>query len=354
MTDEMTKKISLFCNVRPSAVIEERDVEFSIYEVPTMLVQKGLDRIVAETLDLPKGETDLGDWNKMLADMRRTTDSVEIAVVGKYIQLHDAYKSIYESLSHGGIANDCKVRIRKIRAEDYAEKGPKLLEGVDGLLVPGGFGERGLEGKIEAVQHARESGLPFFGICLGLQVAVVEFARNVCGLKTAHTTEYDENTPDPVIHLMPDQEHVDEKGGTMRLGAWPCRVVAGTLAHGLYGADHISERHRHRYEVNNDYRDRFQEAGLVISGINPERDLVEMIELPSHPVLHRRAVPPRVQEPPAPPPADLQGLRRRGARARAEEDRAAGGREGGQLRSAGPVPPPGGRKGHDLTVWIVE
>jgi gamma-glutamyl-gamma-aminobutyrate hydrolase PuuD len=195
----------------------------------------------------------------------------------------DAYKSIYESLSHGGIANDCKVRIRKVRAEDFAEKGSKLLEGVDGLLVPGGFGERGLEGKIEAVQHARESGLPFFGICLGLQVAVIEFARNVCGLRHAHTTESDEHTPDPVIHLMPDQEALDDKGGTMRLGAWPCRVIAGTRAHRLYGTDHISERHRHRYEVNNDYRQRFQQAGLVISGVNPERDLVEMVELPEHP-----------------------------------------------------------------------
>ncbi len=283
MTDEMTKKISLFCNVRPSAVIEERDVEFSIYEVPTMLVQKGLDRIVCEKLGLPQTDTDLDDWNQMLASMRRTTDSVEIAVVGKYIQLHDAYKSIYESLSHGGIANDCKVRLRKIRAEDYAEKGAVLLEGVDGLLVPGGFGERGLEGKIEAVRHARETGLPYFGICLGMQVAAVEFARNVCGLSTAHTTEHDENTPDPVIHLMPDQADIDDKGGTMRLGAWPCRVVAGTLAHRLYGTDKISERHRHRYEFNNDYRKRFQEAGMVVSGLNPERDLVEMIELPSHP-----------------------------------------------------------------------
>jgi CTP synthase len=283
MTDEMTKKISLFCNVRPSAVIEERDVEFSIYEVPTMLVKAGLDRIVAEKLGLPEVDTDLADWNGMLADMRRTTDSVEIAVVGKYISLHDAYKSIYESLSHGGIAGNCKVRIRKVKAEDYAEKGPVLLEGVNGLLVPGGFGERGLEGKIEAIQFARETGLPFFGICLGLQCAVIEFARNAAGLTKAHTTEFDENTPDPVIHLMPDQENVDEKGGTMRLGAWPCRVVAGTLAHELYGTDAISERHRHRYEFNNDYRDAFQQAGMVVSGINPERDLVEMVELPDHP-----------------------------------------------------------------------
>jgi CTP synthase len=283
ISDEMVKKISLFCNVRPSAVIEERDVDFSIYEVPAMLVEKGLDRIVAETLELPRVETDLGDWNRMLAEMRRTSESVEIAVVGKYIQLHDAYKSIYEALTHGGIASNCRVRVRKVRAEDFADKGPKLLEGVDGLLVPGGFGERGLQGKIEAVQHARTTGLPYFGICLGMQVAVIELARNACGLKRADTTECDEHTPDPVIHLMPDQSAQGKKGGTMRLGAWPCRVVAGTLAHRLYGADHISERHRHRYELNNDYRKTLADAGLVISGINPERDLVEMIELEGHP-----------------------------------------------------------------------
>jgi len=283
MTDEMTKKISLFCNIRPGAVIEERDVEFSIYEVPSMLVKAGLDRIIAKHLGLPDVETDLGDWNDMLARMRHTTDSVEIAVVGKYIELHDAYKSIYESLSHAGIANDCRVRLRKVKAEDFVKHGPPLLEGVDGLLVPGGFGERGLEGKIAAIQHARETSLPFFGICLGMQCMTIEFARNVLGLSQAHTSEFDEHTPDPVIHLMSDQEDVQDKGGTMRLGAWPCRVVAGTRAHAIYGADMISERHRHRFEFNNEYRRQFEQAGMVVSGINPEQDLVEILELPEHP-----------------------------------------------------------------------
>jgi CTP synthase len=283
MTDEMTRKISLFCNVRPEAVIEERDVEFSIYEVPAMLVRAGLDRIVAEHLSLPRVETDLGDWHAMLEEMRRTRDSCEIAVVGKYIELHDAYKSIYESLSHAGIANRARVRIRKVKAEDYAEMGPRMLEGVDGLLVPGGFGERGLEGKISAIRHARERGLPFFGICLGMQCATIEYARNVLGLAQAHTEEFDEDGPDSVIHLMPDQEHVHDKGGTMRLGAYPCRLTPGTLAHRLYGADEVSERHRHRFEFNNDYRARFEQAGMIVSGVNPRRDLVEVIELADHP-----------------------------------------------------------------------
>jgi len=283
MTDEMTKKISLFCNVRPGAVIEERDVEFSIYEVPRDLVRAGLDRIVAKHLGLPEAETDLDDWNDMLARMRNTTDTVEIAVVGKYTELHDAYKSIYESLSHAGIANECRVRLRKVRAEDLEEHGTKLLEGVDGLLVPGGFGERGLEGKIDAIRYARESGLPYFGICLGMQCMTIEFARNVLGLRGANTLESDENTPDPVINLMSDQEDVHDKGGTMRLGAWPCRVIAGTQAHEMYGTDSISERHRHRFEFNNEYRKQFEQAGMVVSGVNPERDLVEILELPGHP-----------------------------------------------------------------------
>ena len=283
MTDEMTKKISLFCNVRPGAVIEERDVEFSIYEVPRDLVRAGLDRIIAKHFGLPEIETDLDDWNDMLARMRNTTDTVEIAVVGKYTELHDAYKSIYESLSHAGIAHNCRVRLRKVRAEDLEEHGTKLLEGVHGLLVPGGFGERGLEGKIDAIRYARETGLPYFGICLGMQCMTIEFARNVLGLGGANTLESDENTPDPVINLMSDQEEVHEKGGTMRLGAYPCRVIAGTKAHEMYGTDAISERHRHRFEFNNEYRAQFEAAGMVVSGINPERDLVEILELPEHP-----------------------------------------------------------------------
>jgi CTP synthase len=280
----MARKISLFCNVRREAVIEERDVEFSIYEVPTMLVRSGLDQIVARRLRLPTdSETDLSAWNRMLADMRKTSESCEIAVVGKYIQLHDAYKSIYEALAHAGIANGCKVRIRKIRAEDLADQGPILIEGVDGLLVPGGFGERGVEGKIRAIRHARETGLPFFGICLGMQCATIEFARNVLGLDGANTEELDPHSPHPVIHLMPDQANVHEKGGTMRLGACDCAIRPGTLAQRLYGAAQISERHRHRFEYNNAYRERFEKAGFATSGVNPQRDLVEIVELEKHP-----------------------------------------------------------------------
>ena len=284
MTPEMARKISLFCNVRPEAVIEERDVDFSIYQVPQMLVQAGLDRIIARHLGLPSDlETDLGDWNRMLDSMRRTTDTVEIAVVGKYIELHDAYKSIYESLSHAGIKNQTRVKIRKVRAEDYQAKGASLIEGVDGLLVPGGFGERGVEGKIRAIQHARETGLPFFGICLGMQCATIEFARNVLGLAGAHTAEFSGDTPHPVIHLMADQRNLHEKGGTMRLGSFACRIRPGTLAQRLYGAEVVHERHRHRYEFNNAYRAAFEQAGMAISGVNPDRDLVEILELASHP-----------------------------------------------------------------------
>ena len=284
MTDDMARKISLFCNVRREAVIEERDVEFSIYEVPTMLVKAGLDRIITRRLGLPsEGETDLADWNRMIEDLRSTTESCEIAVVGKYTQLHDAYKSIYESLAHAGIANGCKVKIRKVRAEDYADKGAALIDGCDGLLIPGGFGERGVEGKIRAIQHAREKQLPFFGICLGMQCATIEFARNVLGLVGANTEELDPQSPHPVIHLMADQTEVHEKGGTMRLGACDCTLVPSTLAQRLYKASAIRERHRHRFEYNNAYRARFEAAGLVTSGTNPQRDLVEIVELKNHP-----------------------------------------------------------------------
>jgi CTP synthase len=284
MTAEMGRKISLFCNVRPESVIEERDVEFSIYEVPSTLCEAGLDHIIAARLGLPTTvETDLSDWRAMLDGLRRATDVCEIAVVGKYIELHDAYKSIYESLTHAGIANQTRVRLRKLRAEDVQQKGTRLLEGAHGLLVPGGFGERGLEGKIAAIRHARESGLPFFGICLGMQCAAIEFARNVLGLARAHTAEFDEHTPDPVIHLMPDQANVHAKGGTMRLGAMPCRLVRPSRAAELYGADVVHERHRHRFEFNNVYRARFEAAGMRATGINPDRDLVEILELAEHP-----------------------------------------------------------------------
>jgi len=285
MTREMAQKISLFCNVRPEAVIEERDVEFSIYEVPTNLVAAGLDRLIAERLGLPLDvETRLDDWHAMLTDVRTTRETCEIAIVGKYIELHDAYKSIYEALSHAGIANRCKVVLRKIRAEEVLGQGAaKLLEGVDGLLVPGGFGERGIEGKIQAIRHAREARLPFFGICLGMQCAVIEFARDVLGLEGAHTLEHSPHTPHPVISLMQDQEAVHDKGGTMRLGEYACTIEPKSLAHRLYGATRIKERHRHRFEFNNAYRELFEGSSMRLSGVNPERDLVEIVEIEDHP-----------------------------------------------------------------------
>ena len=284
MTEEMARKISLFCNVRREAVIEERDVAFSIYEVPRDLVRAGLDMNICTKLGLPKeGETDLSDWEVMLQSIRKTTRSIEIAVVGKYIELHDAYKSIYESLSHAGIANQVKVKLRKLRAEDILEDGTAALEGAHGLLVPGGFGERGLEGKITAIRWARENNVPFFGICLGMQCAVIEVARHLCGLEGAHTLEHSEHTPHPVIHLMESQVDVEDKGGTMRLGAYDCHLEEGSKIHQLYGTTDISERHRHRFEYNNEYREQFEAAGLHASGIHPELGLVETVELKGHP-----------------------------------------------------------------------
>ncbi len=285
MTTEMAQKISLFCNVRCEEVIEERDVAFSIYEVPVDLCRAGLDRLIIKKLGLPnpEAETNLSDWNEMLQELKEIKTECEIAVVGKYIKLHDAYKSIYESLAHAGYANRVKVKLRKISAEEVLVQGTSILEGVDGILIPGGFGERGLEGKIQAIRYARENEIPFFGICLGMQCAVIEYSRNQLGLAGAHTLEHSAHSPHPVISLMADQEDVDEKGGTMRLGAYPCTLRKGTLSHKLYGEEHISERHRHRFEFNNDYRARFEASGMVLAGINPESDLVEIVELPEHP-----------------------------------------------------------------------
>jgi len=284
MTEEMGQKISLFCNVRPESVIEERDVAHTIYEVPVDLVEAGLDKIICKHFDLPhEEETDLDSWKAMINELIETTEEVEIAVVGKYIQLHDAYKSIYESLSHGGFANGCKIKLRKVSAEDLLEQGTSVLEGVGGLLIPGGFGERGLEGKIEAIRWARENQVPFFGICLGMQCAVIEYSRNVLGLEGAHTIEHSPDTPHPVIALMEEQENVDEKGGTMRLGAYACDLVEGSKTRELYGTEHISERHRHRYEFNNEYLERFNASEMNVVGFNPDRGLVEIVELPQHP-----------------------------------------------------------------------
>ena len=287
MSEDMAQKISMFCNVRRANVIEERDVEFSIYQVPIELCAAGLDRIILKHFGLPAEQpTDLGFWSDMVDRIRKIEsagETVEVAVVGKYIELHDAYKSIYESLSHAGIANGVQVKLRKIGAEEVLDEGVGILEGAHALLVPGGFGERGVEGKIEAIRWARERGVPFLGICLGMQCAVIEFARNVAGLSGAHTTEHSPETPYPVIHYMEDQSDETQKGGTMRLGAYPCDLVPGSLAHDLYGKEHISERHRHRYEFNNDFREVLASAGLAQTGHNPAGDLVEIVEIRDHP-----------------------------------------------------------------------
>jgi len=284
MTDEIIDKISLFCNVRRRAVIEERDVEYSIYEVPMMLREHGLDDLILEQLDLEAPPGDFSRWEAMLETLRAGGPRVEIAVVGKYVELHDAYKSIYEALTHAGIANRAKIDLRKVAAESVASDAPEAhLGSAHGVLVPGGFGQRGTEGKIRAVRFARERGIPFFGICLGLQCAVIELARNVCGLEGANSSEFEPDCPHPVISLLEEQRGVEEKGGTMRLGAYPCRIEEGTLAHRAYGVSEVNERHRHRFEFNNAYRERLREHGVLASGILAEKDLVEIVEYRDHP-----------------------------------------------------------------------
>lgn len=284
LTRDLRKKLSLFCNVPLNAVIEEKDVETSIYEVPLMLEQEGLDQIVLQHFSLSHLKAQDHGWEDVVRVLRFPKHRVEIAVVGKYIELQDAYKSVYESLVHGGIANDCAVEIHRIDSEKLEEsKNFDLLSQVDGILVPGGFGSRGIEGKIEAVRHARESGIPYFGLCLGMQIAVIEFARNVAGLDGAHSAEFAPNSPYPVIDLMPEQKDVADKGASMRLGAYPCQLTDGSISAGAYPQVQVSERHRHRYEFNNQYRDRLEAAGLLIAGIHPGRNLVEIVENPAHP-----------------------------------------------------------------------
>ncbi len=277
-------KIALFCNVERKAVIEERDKEYSIYEVPLSLVRNGLDDLLVKRLGLKAGPLDIRDWHDLLDRVMHPTHEVRIAVVGKYMKHRDAYKSVYESLDHAGIANRARVIVQRVEAEEVGGRGAdSVLGGVDGILVPGGFGMRGIEGKIEAIRYARTRGIPFFGICLGMQCAAVEFARGVLGLEDANSTEFDKHTQHPVISLMEDQSRVRERGGTMRLGAWPCELAGQSHARSAYGAGRISERHRHRYEFNNDYRARFAERGFLATGLSPDGSLVEILELPGHP-----------------------------------------------------------------------
>ncbi|NMO22637.1 CTP synthase [Pyxidicoccus fallax] len=281
---ELKDKIAMFCNVDTRSVFTSPDVK-SIYELPLELHRQGLDERLAEVLNIWSRAPHLERWENILRKVYSPgRGQVQVAIVGKYVNLTESYKSLNEALLHGGIANDVKVNLHFVDSQDVEEQGPeKLLAGVDAILVPGGFGVRGTEGKIAAVRYAREKKVPFFGICLGLQMAVVEFSRSVLGLANANSLEFNEHTPHPVVTLMESQVKVQDKGGTMRLGSYACALKPGTLASKLYGQDAIQERHRHRYEVNNAYRGKLQEAGLVVSGHNPELNLVEMIELADHP-----------------------------------------------------------------------
>jgi CTP synthase len=284
LTHDERAKIALFCNVPIAAVIEEKDKDFSVYEVPVSLVEHGLDELIVKKLGLSAGDLDLEDWQELLHRLRNPEREISIAVVGKYAEHRDAYKSIYEALDHAGIANRAQVRIQRIHSEAVERDGPeRLLAGVDGVLVPGGFGERGIEGKVDAIRFARQRRIPFFGICLGMQCAVVEYGRNVVGLAGANSTEFNKDNPHPVICLLNEQKTITDKGGTMRLGAQPTKLAPDSKAAACYGAVDISERHRHRYEFNNVYRQQFASHGLQAVGTSPDGALVEVIEVPAHP-----------------------------------------------------------------------
>lgn len=280
---ELKEKIALFCNVPVNHVLQNLDVEY-LYEAPLAMEKENLAQVVCESLKIPCPEPDLRDWNEMVNSLRHPETDVEIAMVGKYIQLHDAYLSVVEALKHGGIAAHANVKIRWVDSEEVnKENVAHVLKGVDGILVPGGFGTRGTEGKITAIQYAREQKIPFLGICLGMQMAIVEYARHILGYEDANSIELDPETKHPVIALMPEQNGVVNLGGTLRLGAYPCVLKDGSTAQKLYGTKEISERHRHRYEVNNDYREELEQHGMVLSGISPDGRIVEMLELADHP-----------------------------------------------------------------------
>ena len=281
---ELRQKISMFCNVPVEAVIEEKDVDHSIYEVPLMLQRERVDDLVCRLLHLDTPQPNMAHWQEIIRKIIAPQHRVRIGVVGKYIELQDAYKSVYEAIIHGGVANDCGVEIVQVDSEEIEKDGPaKMLAGLGGILVPGGFGERGVEGKIQAARFARENKIPYLGLCLGMQIATIEFARNVLKFEKAHSTEFEPGTSHPVIAMLDEQKRVTKKGGTMRLGAQPCQLTLGSRAAQLYGSFVVHERHRHRFEFNNTYRERFEKAGFVFSGLSPDGKLVEIIELPDHP-----------------------------------------------------------------------
>lgn len=281
--DDLKRKISLFCNVKENCVIQNLDLPL-LYAVPLALKEERLDEIVCKHFCLDTPGADLSDWISMVNTAMALSQTVEIALVGKYVELHDAYLSVAEALTHGGIGNNVKVNIKWVDSESITpENAAAILSDMDGILVPGGFGQRGIEGKIEAIRYARENRIPFLGICLGMQLAIIEYARNVVGLADANSAEFDPQTPNPVIDLMPEQKDVVQLGGTMRLGRYPCKLTPGSKAEALYGESLISERHRHRFEVNNDYREDLEKAGVVFGGKSPDNRIIEMMELADHP-----------------------------------------------------------------------
>ena len=284
LSDDLRQKLALFCNVKREAVIQSIDAK-TIYEVPNLMLEEGLDVVALKKLGLPeKSAPDLTQWNDFLHRLKNPKHTINVGLIGKYVELQDSYKSILEAFIHAGAANETKVNVISIHSEHIdANSAGKMLEGIDGILVAPGFGERGIEGKIETVRYARENNIPFFGICLGMQMAVIEYARTILGLKDANSTEMNPDTANPVIDLMESQKTITDKGGTMRLGSWKCDIKEGTLAHQIYGKTQIEERHRHRYEYNNKYAEQLENAGLISSGVNPETGLVEIVEIKNHP-----------------------------------------------------------------------
>jgi len=280
---DVRQKLSMFCSVSEQAVIEARDVEHTVYEYPLMLHDEGLDGLVCGLLHLDTPEPDLADWRKFVGRVVSPKKRIKIAVVGKYIDLQDAYKSIYESLTHAAASQDCGIDLKLVDAESLQDGVDSQLKDVAGILIPGGFGQRGVEGKIKAARYARQHKLPYLGLCLGMQVATIEFARNVCEIRNANSTEFDKDAAEPVISLLEEQRGVHNKGASMRLGTWPTKIAKGTLAEKIYGRDEVMERHRHRYEFNMKYRDRMTEKGFTISGTSPDGTLAELIELRDHP-----------------------------------------------------------------------
>ncbi|MFV0539695.1 MAG: CTP synthase [Aestuariibaculum sp.] len=283
LPSDIRRKLALFCNVREEAVIQSIDAS-TIYDVPNLMLEEGLDKVVLKKLALKSAKPNIGKWNAFLTRLKNPKTEITIGLIGKYVELQDSYKSILEAFIHAGAQNEVKVNVESVHSEYINKENVKLKLGhLDGILVAPGFGERGIEGKIDAVQYVRENNIPYFGICLGMQMAVIEFARNVLGLQDADSTEMNPNTKNPVIDLMEDQKHVTDKGGTMRLGAWDCNLKKDSTVYGIYNSEHISERHRHRYEFNGKYKTDMENAGMKATGLNPETGLVEIVELPKHP-----------------------------------------------------------------------